>query len=335
MTELELYIEDIKRILANPKELGSNAIVPTQEQLNALASAGDRATAIKLVNDWGWGFANETWQLENNSEEIDITSESIQAMLAGQNIGPGFLGVESYQPITYQGEAIEIGSVPGENFYMDGDQNFGFEGLMPDIIMDLQADFVNAGLLGPKVGIPFRPGVWQRGVEGKIMARLMGDANAAGIGKAENGWENKLEQYIANPIDMPSQVEPYLPPDYEALSADINNLFAQGLGRAPRPYELKLLADTYLSDSKKAYDQKVRLLEEAEGEVATPDNLAEYGNHTQELIQDEGLTKIDPSASMLSAFDRITAQERERLGDYDDIQATNSIIINSITGAPG
>ena len=334
MTELELYIEDIKRILANPKELGSNAIVPTQEQLNALASAGDRATAIKLVNDWGWGFANETWQLENNSEEIDITSESIQAMLAGQNIGPGFLGVESYQPITYQGEAIEIGSVPGENFYMDGDQNFGFEGLMPDIIMDLQAEFVNAGLLGPAVGITFRPGVWQRGVEGKIMARLMGDANLSGIGKAENGWENKLQQYISNPVSMPSQVQPYLPPDYQSISNSINNLFEQDLDRAPKPYELKLLADTYLSDSKKAYDQKVKLIEESQNQVATPENLAEYGNHTQELIQDERLTDIDPSASMLSAFDRITKEEKERLGDYDDIQRTNSIILNSITGAP-
>ena len=334
MTELELYIEDIKRILANPKELGSNAIVPTQEQLNALATAGDRATAIKLVNDWGWNFANETWQLENNSEEIDITSESIQAMLSGANTGPGFLGVESYQPITYQGEAIEIGSVSGENFYMDGDQNFGFEGLMPDIIMDLQAELINAGLLGPAVGIPFRPGVWQRGVEGKIMSRLMGDANLSGIGKDENGWENKLQQYIANPVSMPSQVQPYLPPDYQAISNSVNNLFEQDLGRTPKPYELKLLADTYLSDSKKAYDQKVKLAEESQNQIATPDNLAEYGNHTQELIQDEGLTKIDPTASMLSAFDRITKEEKERLGDYDDIQATNSIIINSITGAP-
>jgi len=334
MTELELYIEDIKRILANPKELGSNAIVPTQEQLNALASAGDRATAIKLVNGWGWNFANETWQLENNSEEIDITSESIQAMLTGENTGPGFLGVESYQPITYQGEAIEIGSVPGENFYMDGDQNFGFEGLMPDIIMDLQAELINAGLLGPAVGIPFRPGVWQRGVEGKVMSRLMGDANLSGIGKAENGWENKLQQYIANPVSMPSQVQPYLPPDYQAISNSVNNLFEQDLGRTPKPYELKLLADTYLSDSKKSYDQKVKLAEESQNQIATPENLAEYGNHTQELIKDEGLADIDPAASMLGAFDRITAQEKERLGDYDDIQATNSIIINSITGAP-
>jgi len=334
MTELELYIEDIKRILANPKELGSNAIVPTQEQLNALASAGDRATAIKLVNGWGWNFANETWQLENNSEEIDITSESIQAKLSGQNIGPGFLGVESYQPITYQGEAIEIGSVPGENFYMDGDQNFGFEGLMPDIIMDLQAELINAGLLGPAVGIPFRPGVWQRGVEGKVMSRLMGDANLSGIGKAENGWENKLQQYIANPVSMPSQVQPYLPPDYQAISNSVNNLFEQDLGRTPKPYELKLLADTYLSDSKKSYDQKVKLAEESQNQIATPENLAEYGNHTQDLIQDEGLTDIDPAASMLGAFDRITKEEKERLGDYDDIQATNSIIINSITGAP-
>ena len=334
MTELELYIEDIKRILANTKELGSNAIVPTQEQLNALATAGDRATAIKLVNDWGWNFANETWQLENNSEEIDITSESIQAMLSGVNTGPGFLGVESYQPITYQGEAIEIGSVSGENFYMDGDQNFGFEGLMPDIIMDLQAELINAGLLGPAVGIPFRPGVWQRGVEGKVMARLMGDANLSGIGKAENGWENKLQQYIANPVSMPSQVQPYLPPDYQAISNSVNNLFEQDLGRTPKPYELKLLADTYLSDSKKSYDQKVKLAEESQNQIATPENLAEYGNHTQELIKDEGLADIDPAASMLSVFDKITKEEKERLGDYDDIQATNSIILNSITGAP-
>ena len=333
MTELELYIEDIKRILANPKELGSNPVIPTQEQLDELAQAPSRSEAISMVNNWGWGFANETWQLENNSEEIDITSESIQAMLSGVNTGPGFLGVESYQPITYQGEAIEIGSVSGENFYMDGDQNFGFEGLMPDIIMDLQADFVNAGLLGPKVGIPFRPGVWQRGVEGKIMARLMGDANLSGIGKAENGWENKLQQYIANPVSMPSQVQPYLPPDYQAISNSVNNLFEQDLGRAPKPYELKLLANTYLNESLSAYQQNLEFSKSAE-EIVSPENLAEYGNHTQELIQDEGLTKIDPAASMLGAFDRITKEEKERLGDYDDIQATNSIIINSITGAP-
>jgi len=65
----------------------------------------------------------------------------------------------------------------------------------------------------------------------------------------------------------------------------------------------------------------------------TPETLEDYGNHTQPVIE-EGVTAIDPSAKMLSVFDDITAKEQERLGANRDIQATNSIILNSITGAP-
>ena len=154
-------------------------------------------------------------------------------MLSGANTGPGFLGVESYQPITYQGEAIEIGSVPGENFYMDGDQNFSFEGLMPDKIMDLQAEFINAGLLGPAVGIAFRPGVWDREVEGKIMKRLMGDANASGLGKAETGWENKLQIYLDNPVGVG---------DHSTLTETVNE---QVNAIANARDKLKVLLDYY------------------------------------------------------------------------------------------
>ena len=199
--------------------------------------------------------------------------------------------------------------------------------------MELQADLVNANLLGPAVGKPFRPCVWQQGLEGKIMYQIMSEANTAGIGKSESGWENMLQVYIDNPIAMPSQVQPYLPPDYQAISNSVNNLFEQDLGRAPKPYELKLLANTYLNESLSAYQQNLEFSKSAE-EIVSPENLAEYGNHTQELIDEKGLTQIDPAASMLSVFDKITKEEKERLGDYDDIQATNSIIINSITGAP-
>ena len=139
--------------------------------------------------------------------------------------------------------------------------------------------------------------------------------------------------YIDNPIAMPSQVQPYLPPDYQSISNSVNNLFEQDLGRAPKPYELKLLANTYLNESLSAYQQNLEFSKSAE-EIVSPENLAEYGNHTQELIDEKGLTQIDPAASMLSVFDKITKEEKERLGDYDDIQATNSIILNSITGAP-
>ena len=332
MTELELYIEDIKRILNDSNELGSNAIVPTQEQLNALATSGDRATAIALVNDYGWQFANNIWQSENTSEEIDINASMIQQAIAAENYGPSYLGVEPYQPITYLGNTMTIGEVPGDNFYVDGDENFGFEGLMPDIIMDLQADFINAGLLGSAVGVPFRPGIWQRGVEGKIMARLMGDANLSGIGKNENGWENKLQQYIENPVIMPLEVEPFLPPDYKAISNSINGLFESELGRKPKDYEIKLLADTYLTEAKSAYQQNISL-QTPQDIMATAETLEDYGNHIQPVVE-EGVTKIDPGARMLDVFNNVTAKEQERLGANRDIQATNSIILNSITGAP-
>ena len=45
-------------------------------------------------------------------------------------------------------------------------------------------------------------------------------------------------------------------------------------------------------------------------------------------------SQINPTANMLATFDRITQNERERISDYDDIQRTNGIIIDSITGAP-
>jgi hypothetical protein len=91
-----------------------------------------------------------------------------------------------------------------------------------------------------------------------------------------------------------------------------------------------------MTESEKSYNQDVMLLQEAQKDVvATPENLMDYGNHTQaELIKEKGLTKIDPSAALFEKFQQITAEERERLKDYGDIQATNSIILNSITGSP-
>jgi len=57
------------------------------------------------------------------------------------------------------------------------------------------------------------------------------------------------------------------------------------------------------------------------------------GNHiVLPPVQEE--TAIDPSSRLLQTFDEITAKEQERLGTNRDIQATNRIILNSITGAP-
>ena len=181
-------------------------------------------------------------------------------------------------------------------------------------------------------GILVPGGFGSRGVEGKIMSRLMGDANLSGIGKDENGWENKLQQYIANPVSMPSQVEPYLPPDYRSVSNSIDGLFENELGRKPKPYELKLLAETYLNESLSAYKQDVELGKPVQ-ETVTPEMLANYGNHIQEPeIREE--TDIDPSAALLDTFDRITKTEQERLGRNADIQTSNNLMLNSIISAP-
>jgi hypothetical protein len=168
------------------------------------------------------------------------------------------------------------------------------------------------------------------------MYDIMAQANTVGIGKEESGWENILESYIQNPVSIPTQPDAYLPPDYQSVAGSITNTFKEQLGRDPMPYELKLLANTYMTESEKAYNQDVMLLQEAEKDVvATPENLADYGNHTQaEYIKEKGLTQIDPSAALYDKFQQITAEERERVKDYGDIQATNSIILNSITGSP-
>ena len=49
---------------------------------------------------------------------------------------------------------------------------------------------------------------------------------------------------------------------------------------------------------------------------------------------DETWSSITTNQGSVEHLDFLTKEEKERLGDYDDIQATNSIIINSITGAP-
>ena len=270
------------------------------------------------------------------SEEETSTEEIYKKLyddLLGQQSDP-FIGVDSETIISYKGVDTPIGDV-ADNFYVNNDNNFSFINSTPDQIMELQASLVNAGLLGPRVGKPFRPGVWNTELEGKIMYNLMSQANNIGIGKAENGWQNVLESYIQNPVSLGLQVDPYLPPDYQGISTSINNLFERELGREPMPYELKLLANTYLSESEKAYNQKVMLFEEAQNFQVTADNLNEYGNHIQKkIIEEQGLTEIDPTSGMFDKFQQITAEERERLKDYGDIQKTNSLIINSITGAP-
>ena len=326
MTEKEKFISQILGLVKVPIA-GQNPIVPTEQQIADLQSTETLQDAISLANNYGWGEFVDQWAISQDSSQQDTVAQALNLALQGNQTN--YLGVDANTVINYGGVETTIGKF-GENFYVDGDQN-AMEALMPDEIREIQANLINAGLLGSKVNRPFRPGVW--GVnDRKAMYELMAIANQDGQGKAEEGWKTILQVYLDNPIQTPSQVAAYLPPDYTTISNSINGLFEQELGRKPKEYELRLLADTYSTNAKKSYEQKVALETPVE-EVATAETLDDYGNHIQPVVE-EGVTAIDPSARMLDVFNRVTEKEQERLGVNRDIQATNRIILNSITGAP-
>jgi len=326
MTEKEKFISQLLGLVKVPIA-GQNPIVPTEQQIADLQSTETLQDAISLANNYGWGEFVDQWAISQDSSQQDTVAQALNLALQGNQTN--YLGVDANTVINYGGVETTIGKF-GENFYVDGDQN-AMEALMPDEIREIQANLINAGLLGSKVNRPFRPGVWGKS-ERDAMYEIMSIANQDGQGKAEEGWKTILQVYLDNPIQTPSQVASYLPPDYTTISNSINGLFEQELGRKPKEYELRLLADTYSTNAKKSYEQKVALETPVE-EVATAETLDDYGNHIQPVVE-EGVTAIDPSARMLDVFNRVTEKEQERLGVNRDIQATNRIILNSITGAP-
>ena len=326
MTEKEKFISEILALVKQPLA-GENPIVPTEAQIAELQKADGVEDAILIANNFGWSDYVIQWSLDQPTDQQDSVATALQAALTGQQTN--FLGVDASTVINLDGEVTTIGAYP-ENFYINGDQNV-FEAFLPEEIREIQANLINAGLLGNKVNRPFRPGVWGKH-DRDAMYELMSLANQNGEGKGQEGWQTTLQLYLDNPIQEPEQVAAYLPPDYKSVSNSINGLFESELGRKPKDYELKLLAETYLSEAKSAYQQNISL-QTPQDIMATAESLEDYGNHIQPVVE-EGVTAIDPGARMLDVFNKVTAKEQERLGANLDIQATNRIILNSITGAP-
>jgi hypothetical protein len=283
MTEVEQFISDILALVKQPIR-GDNPIVPTEVQIAELQKAESVEDAIFIAGNYGWGEYINQWSLNQPQEEQDSVANALAAALSGQQTN--YLGVDASTVINYGGEVTTIGAYP-ENFYINGDQNV-FEAFLPEEIREIQANLINAGLLGNKVNRPFRPGVWGR-YDKEAMYILMTQANENGEGKAEKGWQTLLQVYLDNPIAEPEQVAAYLPPDYKSISNSINGLFEQELGRKPKEYELRLLADTYSANAKKAYEQKVALETPMDVDI-TPESLEDYGNHIQPVVE-EGLIK--------------------------------------------
>tara|TARA_S200002703_G_scaffold42428_2_gene36813 strand:- start:947 stop:1930 length:984 start_codon:yes stop_codon:yes gene_type:complete len=326
MTEKEQFISEILALVKQPLA-GSNPITPTEEQIALLQASKDTADAMQVAQNLGWTDYLVEWSLNKPVDEQENLQNALTLALQGDT--NNYLGVDANTVVNRGGEVTTIGAY-GENFYVNGDQNV-FEASTPEEIREIQANLINAGLLGSKVNRPFRPGVWGKS-DKEAMYDLMSQANQNGEGKAERGWETLMQVYLDNPIPEPTKVQAYLPPDYKSISNSVNNLFESELGRKPKPYELRLLADTYSVNAKKAYEQDVAL-ETPQEQVAVAGELEDYGNHIQPVIE-PGVTDIDPGARMKDVFDRVTQKEQERLGRNRDIQATNRIITNAITGGP-
>ena len=326
MNEKEDFINQLLQLVKQPLVPGENPPVITDELIQDLNESVDLDDALAKAELYGLGEYVNQWAISQDIQPTANLDLAIQQAILGQDPDQ-YIGVSPDQVIMYGGQKTTVGNI-GENFYQYGDQNV-FVNLTPEEIRDIQADLINAGLLGASVGRPFRPGVWDIKYEGEAMKLLMGQANAQGVGKAEKGWQNMMQLFLDNPIATPQEIQTNIYPDYSAISNSINGMFERELNRKPNEYEKKLLANQYLGDVEKQYQSSVP----KDDQPITPDTLENYGNHIN--IEDvESREDVDPNARLFETFDSITQKEQERLGRNVDIQATNKLIIDSITSIP-
>ena len=319
------FVEQLLNWIQTPLRPGESPPFLSQEQIDALYSAPDTTTAAQFAIELGLGEYVTIIGRQLPSEFVDDEEAWRQAI--GQNIAnpTKFIGVDPAQKIVYQGEDTTIDKYAG-NFYQIGDNNT-FVDLEPQEIRNIQADLVNAGLLGKKAGREFRPGFWNPDADGEAMKDIMTLANIMGVGKAENGWKQALRNYINNPLPSYTNIQPYLPPNYDSISQDVKGLFRQRLGRDPKPYEVQLLYDAYDSEAKKMWSTQSK---EYDLPDATPVTLDLYATEFDPSVYEDIGEQIDPGAEMLSTFDNITRKEQEAVQAGQDIQDSRNRIINSI-----
>jgi hypothetical protein len=241
---------------------------------------------------------------------------------------PNFIGV----PRNYAVDGVSIYDTDNEGnflFYKDGSEYSLLANEPPEIIAAVQAELVNGGLLSVGEFIPGRWSTDEKSPEVIAFKKVLGRANATG----NPDFTVALRWYVDNQesVDAFGAEPAYLPPDYATASQQVKNLFKTNLKRDPKPYELEMLANQLLSDSKKAFlaSQPATL---DVGDITGEELLTgDLGNHITEP-EVEADTKIDPTARLYETFDRITKPEQERIQTSADIQTVNGIIIDAVTG---
>ena len=320
------FVENLLNWIQTPLRPGEAAPFLDQGQIDALYAAESVEQAAQYAITLGLGEYVTIVGKGTPVEYFDDDDAFRQAVGLSIAEPTKFIGVDPAQQITYQGQETTIGAMPG-NFYQVGDNNT-FVDMTPNEIRNIQADLVNAGLLGKKVGRSFRPGFFDPEVDGKAMKDVMTLANIMGVGKAEQGWKQALKNYIDNPLPSFKNIQPYLEPDYNSIAQDVKGLFRQRLGRDPKAYEVGLLYDSYTSSERAAFNaQQPQPLPDA-----TPVTLEMYS--TEYEAEMDVAERNDPGADMLSTFDTVTQKEQEALQAGQDIQDGRLRIINNIARRP-
>ena len=322
----QTFVENLLGWIQTPLRPGEAPPYLSQDQIDALYSATTTEEAAQYAITLGLGEYVTIVGKGTPVEYFDDDEAFRQAVGLSIAEPTQFIGVDPAQQIVYQGQETTIGAIPN-NFYQVGDNNT-FVDMTPNEIRNLQADLVNAGLLGKKVGRSFRPGFFDPEVDGEAMKDVMTLANIMGVGKAEQGWKQALKNYIDNPLPSYQNIQPYLPPNYDSIAQDVKGLFRQRLGRDPKEYEVGLLYDVYDAEARKAYGQTTP----QDLPDATPVTLDMYSTEFEPQM-DVG-EQIDPGAELLSTFDKVTQKEQEALQAGEDIQNSRLRIINNISRRP-
>jgi hypothetical protein len=333
---IEEFIQQLEALVNSKSPLPGQAplFIPNDvkqtlyEQPSVKAAADQAVVALTGTNSPI--SAGDIYRVAGMTSEPQLTDSQYTA---GTFELPNFLGV----PRNYEVDGVSIYTTDDQGeflFYQSGAQYALMANQPPEIVAAIQAELVNANLL--KLG-EFVPGSWgglfigdeQKDVE--AFKKVLEHSNQTG----NPDFTMSLRFFVDNQeaIDAFQSQPAYLPPDYATASQSVTNLFENQLGRKPKTYELELLANQLLADTKKAFDAKQPAQLDI-GDISAEELLTgNLGNHIVEPpVQEE--TAIDPTSRLLQKFDEITAKEQERLGANRDIQATNRIILNSITGAP-
>ena len=297
---------------------------------------------------------NDIQQMKNMATVDDVQAFAITKNLdaakvnnalidAGLEFGTG--GVDDFDIAGLFGFGADalpgiIGGLPSDysprnpadtDFYREGDEYNIFANLPVEDLYSLQARLIQGGLLA-RGG--FTPGDFDSATA-SAMRLVLGRQNRIGVKSGEKSvaWNESLLLYQNEPLPSGEEVSVFLPPDYAEVSTRIRNLFTENLGRQPKGYELKLLAEQFYTDATLQSQQQAELQELALGPTVEELETGNIGSkNIQGVVAETGLQEISPTGRLYENFNNLIQKEKDRLQANADIQTTGRNMLGTILG---